>query len=384
MAVLGLASLLSLPFATLRESRIQTGDPISAFDALGPWWLSGLAAVWVAIALVSLRDSGEPRAAVVRGALASLALLGTAGLSGVAATRLLAEAGMFARVSVGLGAWVCIAVSYPLVLTSRRELGATRRALRLALSAVAPAGLLVMLGSGLLGDLAILREYVNQSDRFWAEVANHIVFTAIATGIALVVGFALGVLAFRRPRLRGPVFTVANVFQTIPGLAMVGLLFAPLSWLGTNVPFLGRLGVGGLGWAPVITALTLYALLPVVRNTYAGLTSVPESVVEAGLGMGMTERQVMRRVRLPLALPVIFGGIRTSAVQTLGNATLGAFVAAGTLGLFVFGGLSQQATDLVLLGSITLVVLALGLDTALRTAQRLVTPRHARRSEAVR
>lgn len=384
MALFGLSSLLLLPFATLRASRIQTGDPVSALDALGPWWSSGLVAVWVAIALISVRDSGGPRAAAARGMLASLALLGTVGLSGIAATRLLAEAGTFARVSVGLGAWACIAVSYPLLLASRRELGTAPRATRLALSAVGPVGLLVMVGSGLLGDLAILREYVNQSDRFWTEVGSHIAFTAIATGIALAIGFGLGVLAFRRPRLRGPVFTVANVFQTIPGLAMVGLLFAPLSWLGTNVPLLGRLGVGGLGWAPVITALTLYALLAVVRNTYAGLASVPDSVVEAGLGMGMTEGQVMRRVRLPLALPVIFGGIRTSAVQTLGNATLGAFVAAGTLGLFVFGGLSQQAMDLVLLGSITLVALALGLDAALRTAQRLVTPRHTRRTEAVR
>jgi osmoprotectant transport system permease protein len=384
MAALGLSSLVLLPFATLRASRIQTGDPVSALEALGPWWLSALVTVWLAIAVLSLRDPGGRRAAAVRGALAGIALLGTVGLSGVAATRLLAEAGTFARVSVGLGAWTGIAVSYPLLLASRRELGSARRSVRFALSAVAPAGLVVMLGSGLLGDLAILREYVNQSDRFWAEVVSHIAFTAIATGIALVVGFGLGVLAFRRPRLRGPVFAVANVFQTIPGLAMVGLLFAPLSWLGTSVPMLGRLGVGGLGWAPVITALTLYALLAVVRNTYAGLVSVPENVVEAGLGMGMTEGQVMRRVRLPLALPVIFGGIRTSAVQTLGNATLGAFVAAGTLGLFVFGGLSQQAMDLVLLGSITLVALALGLDGALRAAQKLVTPRHARRTEAVR
>jgi len=384
MAVLGLSSLLHLPFATLRASRIQTGDPVSAADALGPWWFFSLLAVWILIALLSLRDSGGPRAAARRGALASLALLGTVGLSGVAATRLLAEADTFSRVSVGLGAWTCIAVSYPLILASRRELGASRRPTRLALSAVAPAGMLVMLGSGLLGDLAIIREYVNQSDRFWAEVANHIGLTAISAGIAVVVGLGLGLLAFRRPRLRGPVFAVANLFQTIPGLAMVGLLFAPLSWLGTNVPLLGRLGVGGLGWAPVIIALTLYALLAVVRNTYAGLASVPANVVEAGIGMGMTEAQVMRRVRLPLALPVIFGGIRTSAVQTLGNATLGAFVAAGTLGLFVFGGLSQQAMDLVLLGSITLVALALGLDGVLHTAQRAVTPRHMRRTEAVR
>lgn len=376
----GLSALLAFPFATFRSSRIQTGDPVTALDALGPWWFSALIAVWLVIALLSLRDGSSRRAAAGRGVLACAALLGTIALSAVAAGRLLADGGAFSRVSVGAGAWVSMAAAYSLVMASRRELDASR-AMRRLLTVIVPGGGLVMAASGMLGDLAIAREYTNQSGRFWTEVVAHLGFTAFAMGIAIAAGVSLGVLAYRLPRLRGPVFALANVFQTIPGLAMVGLLFTPLSWLGANVPALGRLGVGGLGWAPVITALTLYALLAVVRNTYAGIESVPADVVEAGRGMGMTEGQVMRRVRIPLAIPVVLGGIRTSAVQTLGNATLGAFVAAGTLGLFVFGGLSQQATDLILLGSIAIVVLASGLDAILSLVQRLVTPRHARRPQ---
>lgn len=379
-ATLGLAAVTLLPFATLRSSRIQTGESLSALNALGPWGLAALLAVWLAVAAASLGRVPRIPAAAFRGALGTLALLGTVALSAVAVARLTDPSAPYARVSLGTGAWACIAIAYSLVLASRREDGLPRLA-RAALSLAAPLGIAVMLATGALDDLAIMREYANQSDRFWAEVAAQLRFAGIAVTVALVLGTALGVLAFQRPRLRGPVFAVANVFQTIPGLAMMGLLFAPLSWLGSNVPLFGHLGVGGLGWAPVITALTLYALLAIVRNTYAGLASVPTTAVDAGLGMGMTELQVMRRVRFPLAMPVIFGGMRTAAVQTLGNATLGAFVAAGTLGLFVFGGLSQQAMDLILLGSVALVLLALTLDGILRALQGLVSPRHLRGHE---
>lgn len=376
-ATLGAITVMLLPFATFRASRIQTGSAVSVIEAVGIGGAAVLLGAWVAVAALSVSRRPRASGALARGSVATLVLLGIIGLSGHAVARLSGPETPFARVSIGLGAWANIAVAYMLLLASRREVGGIARA---ALSLVAPLGFATMLGSGVLDDLAIMREFANQSDRFWAEVVAQLTFAGVSVGIALVLGVTLGVLAFRRPRLRGPAFAVANVFQTIPGLAMVGLLFAPLSWLGSNVAAFGRMGVGGLGWAPVIVALTLYALLAIVRNTYAGLASIPAETVEAGRGMGMTEWQILARVRFPLAMPVIFGGFRTAAVQTLGNATLGAFVAAGTLGLFVFGGLSQQAPDLILLGSIALVLLALGLDGLLGAAQGLISPhrRHGR------
>ena len=379
-AGIGLVALALLPFATFRTSRIQTGDTVSALGALGPWWLAGLVALWLVLVACSWRSDRSMWPAALRGLTANAVLLGTVALSGVAAQRLLAEGGPFARVSLGSGAWVGIAAAYMAILAGRREVGTATPA-GLTLSVLAPIGVAVMLASGYLGDLAILKEYANQADRFRTEVVAQLTFSAVAMAIALVLGIALGVLAFRRPALKGPIFGTVSAFQTVPGLAMVGLLFAPLSWLGSNVPALGRLGVGGLGWAPVITALTLYALLAIVRNTYVGLSGVAAETVDAGLGMGMTESQVMRRVRFPLAMPVLFGGVRTAAVQTLGNATLGAFVAAGTLGLFVFGGLSQQAPDLIMLGSVTLVGLSLAVDGLLRVVQRAVSPRHNAKRE---
>lgn len=372
-ATLGAITITLLPFATFRASRIQTGGPVSVIEAVGLGGTAILLGAWLMVAALSTRRTARTPGAVLRGSVATLVLLGTVWLSAHAVARLSGPETPFARVSIGLGAWANIGVAYMLILASRREVGGLAR---VALAIVAPLGFVAMLGSGALDGLAIMREFANQSDRFWAEVVAQLTFAGISVGIALVLGVTLGVLAFRRPRLRAPVFAVANVFQTVPGLAMVGLLFAPLSWLGSSVPVLGQMGVGGLGWAPVIVALTLYALLAIVRNTYAGLTSVPPETVEAGRGMGMTEWQILRRVRFPLAMPVIFGGFRTAAVQTLGNATLGAFVAAGTLGLFVFGGLSQQAPDLILLGSITLVLLALALDGLLGVAQGLVSPHH--------
>ncbi len=374
-AALGLFALVFMPFVTFRGSRIQTGEGLSVLDAIGPAWTALIAAVWVALVVLSRRSDRRRVPSAARGVLASVALVGTLGLTAVAAARLADPAQPFARVSVGIGAWAAVIAGYMVILASRRELGSWSRA-GAVVSVLAPAGVLALLLSGALSDLGILREYASRSDRFWSEVAAHAAFSAVSMAVAIVAGVGLGVLAFRHARVKQPVFAVVSVFQTIPGLAMVGLLFAPLSWLGSNVDLFRRLGVGGLGWAPVITALTLYALLAVVRNTYAGLEGVPAAAVDAARGVGMTEGQIMRRVRFPLAVPAVLGGVRTATVQTVGNATLGAFVAAGTLGLFVFGGLSQQATDLIMLASIAIVALALLADGALRVVQRVLQPRH--------
>jgi len=382
-AVLGLAALLLLPFATLRGSRIQTGDDLGTLASLGPAGFTFLVVVWLVLAVLAWRRSPRENLCATRihaarrrrgfalGLVATIALLGVVGLSAVAAERLLADAPEFARVSVGGGAWGGVVAGYMALLAARREV-ADSALLRFALSVIAPLGVVVMLFTGALDDMSMLREYASQGDRFAAEVLRHLAYSGIALVVATVLGVALGILAFRHPRLRRPVFAAVSVFQTIPGLAMVGLLFGPLSWLGATSPTLKALGVGGLGWAPVVVALTLYALLAIVRNTYAGLDGVPAEVIDAGFGMGMTERQVMLRVRLPLALSALVSGVRTGTVQTVGNATIGAFVAAGTLGLFVFGGLSQQATDLIMLGSVAIVALALLADALLRALHRLI------------
>jgi osmoprotectant transport system permease protein len=143
------------------------------------------------------------------------------------------------------------------------------------------------------------------------------------------------------------------------------------------VPALRALGIGGVGPAPAIIALTLYALLPIARNTLAGIGGVPGASIDAARGMGMTDRQVFRQVEVPLALPVLLAGLRVVTVQAIGLAVVAALIGAGGLGSFVFEGLGQYATDLVLLGALPAIVLALAVDFLLRLAAATLGRRYA-------
>jgi osmoprotectant transport system permease protein len=376
-SVLGLLSLVTLSFTVVAPNRLRTGTGVSLLGSLGWGWSMALLGGWVLLGLLSLQDDRRRPVAASRGLLSLALALSAFALCEVAALRLLPAAGTFARLSIGASAWVSAIAAYTVVLASRREVG-VRTTLGVSLAAGLPVGLGLMLVTGSLSDLGMMREYANLGSTFWFYVGNTILYSAAALGLATIVGFALGVLAFRGQRYERPVFAMVSIFQTIPGLAMIGLLFAPLAWARQNLPLAAALRIGGLGWAPVVAALTLYALLAITRNTYAGLRGVPADVVDAGIGMGMTPSQVMWRVRVPLAVPVLFSGERTATIQTIGNSTLGAFVAAFTLGTIIFGGLSQQAMDLTMLGSVALVVLALLADGVLRVFQQVATPRRGR------
>jgi osmoprotectant transport system permease protein len=378
-AAVGLASYLALPFATVRHSRIATGVDVSAAGALPAAMFAVLVVAWLAVAGMSMVRDNRP-AAVARGLLGAAIIATLVAESGWAATHLAESVGQFARVSIGGGVWVSAMAAYTLILSSRRQVG-QRTPVAHLIALLAPVAVLAMLFSGYLDDLGIMKEYFNVQDRFWIETVNTIVFAAVAVVLATAIGVWLGISAYRTPKLEKPVFTVVSVFQTIPGLAMVGLLVAPLATVSFALPVLRRLGIGGIGWAPVVIALTLYALLAIVRNTHAGLRGVPHAVIDAGRGMGMSEDQLLRKVELPLGMPVVFSGVRTSAVQTIGNATLGAFVGGITLGRFIFQGLAEQAPDLTMLGSIALVVIALSVDAALRQGQRAAFGRRARGAE---
>lgn len=377
-AVLLAALSFVLPFATVSQSRIATGAPLAAWDLLGAAGLAGLLVPWALIALASVLRAESRAAAAIRGVAAALAIVWWLAVSGAVAGPAIADAGTFARYSLGAGVWVSAFAALALVVASRRELGVSTPA-GWAASLLAPAGLAALVVSGRLEDLGMLVEYRNLGDSFWPSVGQHVAYSAVSIAIATVLGIGLGVLAFRNRRAARPIFAVVSGFQTIPGLALIGILVVPMASLSNAFPVLREFGIGGLGWAPVVLALTLYALLAVVRNTYAGLESVPAETVDAGRGMGMTSSQLVRRVQMPLAVPIVFSGVRTASQQTVGNATLGAFVAAGGLGPLVFLGLAQQANDLVLLGSVALVLLALAVDGIMRAAQRAVTPRRSRK-----
>ena len=196
----------------------------------------------------------------------------------------------------------------------------------------------------------------------WLRLAEHLGLTAGSVGLAVVAGVPLGVLARRRPKLEGTVLALAGALQTVPSLAMLSLLIVLLAALPA-LPFVGR--VHAIGAPPALIALTLYALLPIIRNTITGLRGVPEAALEAADGLGMTEDQRLRLVELPLAMPVIVAGIRTAAVIGVGITTLSAFIGAGGLGEFINRGLYLSQHRLILLGALPAAWLALILDQAL-------------------
>lgn len=156
-----------------------------------------------------------------------------------------------------------------------------------------------------------------------------------------------------------------SIIETIPSLSLFGLLLVPLSTLGSFGLF-RAIGVSGIGWAPAFVALTLYALLPIARNTLAGFGSLDPAIIDSAIGMGMTKKEILRKIELPLAMPVLFTGIRIALVQTVGGAVLAGLVGGGGLGSFVFLGLAEASQDLVLLGVIPIVVITVLVDGGLK------------------
>jgi osmoprotectant transport system permease protein len=189
---------------------------------------------------------------------------------------------------------------------------------------------------------------------------EHLVLVAASTAVAVAAGVPLGVLLTRRPALKGPILGIASVTQTIPSLAMFGLLI-PLPLLG------------GIGARTAIVTLVLYALLPILRNTCAGIEGIDPAVREAGRGLGMTDRQLLLLVELPLAAGVILAGIRIAAVIGVGIATIGAAIGAGGLGVYIFRGVATVNDTLILAGALPAAILALAIDALVGVAERRIS-----------
>mgnify|MGYP006277862485 CR=1 FL=1 len=198
-----------------------------------------------------------------------------------------------------------------------------------------------------LADLAAGWEYLlTNSDRFVELLVQHLLLVLLSVVLAILVAVPLGVLATRNEQVKGYVLGVGNVAQTVPTLAIIALVF----------PFLG------IGFLPSLVGLFTYALLPILTNTITGLEDVSEDTVEAARGMGMTENEILRKIKLPLAVPVIFAGIRTSAVLNVGTAYLAFFIGGGGLGVWVISGINLFNMPQVLAGAIPGALLAISMD----------------------
>lgn len=186
---------------------------------------------------------------------------------------------------------------------------------------------------------------------------THLTLVVIAMVFAVAIGVTLGMLIIHRPALRKLALGIASVFQTIPSLALFGFLIP--------IPF-----IGGIGRRTAIVALVLYALLPILRNTYVGLTGIDPAVLEAAEAMGMTQSQILWRVRLPLARAVILAGIRTATIITIGVATIAAAIGAGGLGTFIFRGVAMVSDAVILAGAVPAALLAIAADVFLGWLER--------------
>ena len=214
-----------------------------------------------------------------------------------------------------------------------------------------------------MNNLNIWEQFIQQAQMRWQEVLEatsvHIQLVFFSMLIAIIVGITLGILITRVPALTTVVLGGAGIMQTIPSLALLGFM----------IP------IFGIGVTTAIAALFLYSLLPIIRNTYTGIKDVDKATVEAAKGMGMTRRQVLLKVELPLSIPMIMAGIRTAAVINVGTATLAAFIGAGGLGDFIFLGITRGIDGLILLGAIPAALLAVILEVIFSSLERWTTPK---------
>ena len=440
-----------------KANRLVLGETHPAFS-LDPLAAGALLGLWLAAAAVALVPwRSRPWLLAL---LASAAFVLTLLFTGGAARELTLGAPASARVSLEGGVWLTLLATYVTLFGAVSEAPRRFRALLLA-PALAVFIWLAFIGT--FSELGIVRELVNQGGDFRAELARHLALSLTSLLIAMLIGLPAAIVAWRSTSVARWVLPGAGLVQTLPSLALFGLLVAPLAELGRSLTvgaallvvlagaiplvllmvmrrrrrlnaqraakspwqFVGTvlkvlpvapgallavllavvvngvlaalmgagsapptwpgwseplsvLGVRGIGSAPALIALTLYALLPIVRNTFTGLSSVPDSAIEAGRGMGMSQWQLLRRVELPLAIPLIIEGLRAATVLTIGTTTVAYLIGAGGLGVFIQRGIDQVVPDLVLLGAVPIILLALLADALLRGLGGLLTPRGVR------
>lgn len=372
---LGAASFI-FPFAAIKENRVVDGRKISGAVLAGPGLGAGALLAGAVAAAAALGVLGAGGAAPAAGAGAAFSgraggrwrrgvYIGGALVCFWLTAALLVRAGSLIgegaapRVSPAAGFWGLPGACYVLLAHVKISRGRGRRLI--LLGALLIPGVLILWG-GRGESVSVLVEFSARRGRFLTETLTHLRLFGAAVIMAAVIGVPLGVLSSGCRNWAAPLAAFVDGVQTIPSMALFGLLMAPMAALSRGVPALRALGIRGIGAAPALVALTLYAMLPVVRNTIAGLAAVPDAALEAGRGMGMSSRQLFRRVRGPMAMPYVLAGLRTASVQAVGNTAVAALIGAGGLGIMIFQGLGQAAPDLILLGVIPLILMAVGVD----------------------
>ncbi|KAB7787785.1 ABC transporter permease [Methylorubrum populi] len=364
------ALLAFLPVLHLAPNRLVTGAPVMASDALGAW-------LWPVVALAALGPAllvaGRGRASAALAGLACLAALALLLLGlGAGAADLIAGKPPATRARLASGAWIGL-----IMLAAVAALTAGRARLPGAgftAAAAVAAVLMGLWGSGSLDALSLAVELRIRSDSLGAALRDHLALTFGALGLAACVN---GGLALWR-RGRGTVELVVSGVQVVPAVALLGSLVAAISALLAAAPALRGYGISALGSGPALLGIAAYLLLPLWRGQQAARRATGPDTLDAARALGLTAGQILTTIRLPLGAPLFVGGLRVAVVQALGLATLGALVGAGGLGTLVFDGMAQFAPDLILLGALPIIVLALAAEGALGSLEAALRRRWPR------
>jgi osmoprotectant transport system permease protein len=376
--VLALAVIVAtafLGFLSIAPNRLISGRALTLAQIADDVTLLMVGVLGLALLAMSFVASKRPVQVATLG-LAGLLLLLLLFEAGHHAAALMNGAPPATRIGLGPAFWVALFCLTMAILDALQRLGSTAT-MRLGVLLALLLPLAAMAIAGTFDQLSIAREYASRQGVFAAALLRHTVLVLASVGAALAIGAPLGVLIARKPAAGSAVFGTLNLLQTVPSVALFGLLIVPLAALASAIPALGALGVGGIGPAPAIVALVLYALLPIVRNTQAGIGSVDPAIVDTAQGMGFTPAQIFWRVELPLAMPTFLAGLRIVLVQSIGLAAVAALIGAGGLGTFIFQGIGQYATDLVLLGAIPIILSALAADFSVTIATQTIEGKKA-------
>ena len=357
LAIVAIAAA-ALPFVSVAPNRLVSGEGRALWQL---WSFTPVLLLAVLCALVALAFTPGRAARWLTLILSEGLFIGLFWSAGLAATAMISAESPLARTSIGSGLWLWLALCLLASSDAIRRL-TPHPVWRWVLNAQIWIVPLFLLFSGELNALSLLKEYANRQEIFDDALAQHLTILFGTLAPALLIGVPLGVWCYRHPARQGGIFALLNVIQTIPSVALFGLLIAPLAGLVKSFPQLSTLGIAGTGLTPALIALVLYALLPLVRGVVAGLSQVSADVLESAKAMGMSTRQCFWKVQLPIALPLLLRSLRVVAVQTVGMAVIAALIGAGGFGALVFQGLLSSALDLVLLGVVPTIALAVVID----------------------
>lgn len=380
--LVGALALVLGPFVSFRPNRIVEGvsaSAVGAFDTLG-WVILGL---WVAATIAapavwgpslsegasrSLGARGRSLLGVGRGLLGAASLVLVLEESGRVATEFAAGQGTAARTSFGWAFYLFLFALFLLLYAI--SVDTPSRAGRIAIGLAPFVGAIGLAAFGALGELGIVREWTLTRSTFTRELTRHLFYALGATIGAVILGIPLGIACARSRRAETIIMGVLNLGQVLPALAFVGIMIPILGTISDRLAGLKSLGISGIGWAPVMVVLLVYALFPITRNTLVAIQQLDPAVIDTAKGMGMARRRSLWEVELPLAFPVVVAGVRIALVQSTAGAIIAAFVGGGGLGTIMFMGLEQTSMDLVLVGVVPIVALALLFDTLLRAIER--------------